>query len=527
MTTNPAPTNWLPLVVLCCAQFLASADNVTLSIATQALMNDLHATLGQVSTANTMYPLIAGTFMVAGGMLGCIWGWRMLFRIGCLIFILAEACAFFSPSIALFTWGARLTAGIGGSLMIPAVFGLISALYQQRRRVAAFGALGASSGISFACGPIVCGYLLDHVGWRIAFASLGLLALLILLCSVIIPASENKRAAIAFDTPGFLLGTLGLFLTIFGILRIPVWGLVMPFDPAVSVLGLSPAPFVILCGLMVLMMMLRWERYFEATTGHALLPAVFLKTRLVRHGLYLTGWIFFAYSSAIFTVVSFAQIVKNVSAMETGLLILPFAICLAACSLGLPLFIQQRNPRRQCQMGLTAGIAGALVAAAALHVTGFTPVLMASGLCLIGAGMGTIAANAPILVTTGAGNRHAEQSGGVQAASRDIGQALGMALISTVMLTVLTFLMKYQVQHDPAIGLAARQAIGHLTFIPWTSDRTFHQLIQTQNLAPGDLSGLLQHYQQSRMLSARYGLLAMALVTSLLLIRLRHLPKSS
>lgn len=102
---------------------------------------------------------------------------------------------------------------------------------------------------------------------------------------------------------------------------------------------------------MVLMMMLRWERYFEATTGHALLPAVFLKTRLVRHGLYLTGWIFFAYSSAIFTVVSFAQIVKNVSAMETGLLILPFAICLAACSLGLPLFIQQRNPRRQCRWG--------------------------------------------------------------------------------------------------------------------------------------------------------------------------------
>lgn len=101
-----------------------------------------------------------------------------------------------------------------------------------------------------------------------------------------------------------------------------------------------------------------------------------------------------------------------------------------------------------------------------------------------------------------------------------------MALISTVMLTVLTFLMKYQVQHDPAMGTAARQAIGHLTFIPRTSDRTFHQLIQTQNPRPA-ISGLLQHYQQSRMLSARYGLLAMAIVTSLLLIRLRHLPKSS
>lgn len=134
MVDNPTKTSWLPLIVLCFAQFLASADNVTLSIATQALMSDLHATLGQISTANTMYPLIAGTFMVAGGMLGCIWGWRMLFRIGCLIFILAEVGAFFSPSITVFTWGARLTAGIGGSLMIPAVFGLISSLYRQRQR---------------------------------------------------------------------------------------------------------------------------------------------------------------------------------------------------------------------------------------------------------------------------------------------------------------------------------------------------------------------------------------------------------
>jgi MFS family permease len=134
--------------------------------------------------------------------------------------------------------------------------------------------------------------------------------------------------------------------------------------------------------------------------------------------------------------------------METGLLILPFAICLAACSLGLPLFIQRRNPRRQCQMGLTAGIAGALVAAAALHVTGFTPVLMASGLCLIGAGMGTIAANAPILVTTGGNRRRTVRRRSGRLARYRAG---GMALISTVMLTVLTFLMKYQVQHDPAM----------------------------------------------------------------------------
>lgn len=526
MTESPTSTTWLPLIILCLAQFLASADNVTLSIATQVLMSDLHASLAQVSTANTMYPLIAGTFMVAGGMLGCIWGWRMLFRLGCLIFILAEIGAFFAPSIGAFIWGARLMAGIGGSLMIPAVFGLISALYQHRQRVTAFGALGASSGISFACGPILCGYLLDHAGWRMAFASLGGLALIILLCSSLIPASKQKRAAMPFDTLGFFLGTLGLFLTIFGILRIPAWGLVVPFDADVALFGISPAPLLILAGLLVLTIMLRWERYFEARTGYALLPAVFLRTRLVRLGLCLTGWIFFAYSSAIFTVVSFVQVVHNISATATGLLILPFALSLAACSLGLPLLIQQRNPRRQCRYGLLAGIAGALFAMTALHTHSFNPWLMLPGLCLIGGGMGTIATNAPMLVTSGAGTQHAEQSGGVQAASRDIGQALGMALISTVMLTLITFFMKYQVSHDLAISLAARDAIHQLIYIPWSSDGTFRQLILGHHLSFDDTIKLMAHYQQSRIQSARYGLLAMVVATLALFFRLRHLPET-
>ena len=72
LKTAPINTRgiWLPLIVLCMAQFLASADNVTLSIATHALMHDLGASMAQVSAANTMYPLIAGTFMIAGGMLG-------------------------------------------------------------------------------------------------------------------------------------------------------------------------------------------------------------------------------------------------------------------------------------------------------------------------------------------------------------------------------------------------------------------------------------------------------------------------
>lgn len=521
MTAKDSVTSWIPLIVLCLAQFLASADNITLSIATRTLMVDLHATLSQVGTANTLYPLIAGTFMVAGGMLGCIWGWLRLFRLGCGLFILAETCAVFSPSIQIFSWSARILAGVGGSMMIPAVFGLITSLYQGQQRATAFGALGAASGISFACGPILCGYLLDNAGWRMAFTSLGGLAVLILLCSLLIPAYRKPRTMMPFDIVGFILATLGLFLTIFGILNIPVWGLIHPLSPPFTFFGLSPALLVLLSGISILAGMLRWERRYEKITDSALIPGVFLRTTQVRFGLYLTAWIFFAYSAGIFTVVSFVQIIRGFSATETGLLILPFALCMSACSLGLPLLIKNRNALRQCQGGLLSGIAGTLIAASGLREMGISLSLVVCGLALIGAGMGTLSANAPSLVTSGTGTKHAEQSGGVQAAARDVGQAIGIALVSTIMMTFLTFSMKYHVLHDVSIDQHVRQIIQHINTIAWGNDTAFLQLFRDIPLSKIDGQKLMALYQHTRMQGARLGLLAMALITLILLVVIR------
>lgn len=262
LKTAPINTRgiWLPLIVLCMAQFLASADNVTLSIATHALMHDLGASMAQVSAANTMYPLIAGTFMIAGGMLGGVLGWRRTFRIGCAIYLLGELCATLAPSISFFIWAARILAGIGGSFMIPSVFGLITGLYQGRDRAMAFGALGAASGVSFALGPIICGMLLDTLGWRWAFSVMGGLLVIILLLSALIDEPAKSNQPLHFDFPAFILSTIGLFLVIFGILQISNWGLFAPFNPPFTLFGLSPALFLVLAGILVLIIMLRWEK---------------------------------------------------------------------------------------------------------------------------------------------------------------------------------------------------------------------------------------------------------------------------
>jgi MFS family permease len=516
----------LPLLILCLAQFLASADNVTLSIATSALIRDLGASMSQISTANTMYPLVAGTFMIAGGMLGLITGWLKTFRAGCIIYFIAEAIAVFSPSMTIFTCMARVLAGTGGSLMIPAVFGIITSSFQGRQQAIAFGALGAASGFSFAMGPVVCGLLLDYLGWRWAFGTMGGLAIIILLCSVLIPLPVKPDSRARFDLPGFVLSTLGLFLVVFGMLQISTWGLLTPFNPPFTFFGQSPALALVAAGLVVLGLMLRWEKHRETSCGSALIPQTFLKTPQVRAGLYLTMYIFFAYSSGIFVVVSFVQVVGGLNAVHTGLLIIPFAVCLAASSIGLPLIFRQRNPRRQCRAGLMLGIAGSALAATGITDSHFDITIVTLGLCLIGASMGTVAANAPFLITSALPQRDAQQSGGIQAAARDIGQALGIALVSMVMLTAITFSMKKFTAEISTVTPQTFLTVKHLQVIPYLSDNAFQSMIIKSGVSPQDLPQLMPVYQHVRAHVTRAGLFSMTIMTVIFLLGTGGIPTS-
>lgn len=516
----------LPLLILCLAQFLASADNVTLSIATSALIRDLGASMSDISTANTLYPLVAGTFMIAGGMSGLIIGWRKTFRTGCMIYFFAEVIAVISPSVTVFIWAARVLAGIGGSLMIPAVFGIITGSFKGRQQAIAFGALGAASGFSFAMGPVFCGLLLDTLGWRWAFGTLGGLAMLILICSALIPSPSKSEQRARFDFPGFVLSTLGLFLVVFGILKISTWGLFTPFNPAFTVFGLSPALMLVVSGLLILILMLHWEKYRERTSGSSMIPQSFLRTAQVRSGLYLTMYIFFAYSSGIFAVVSFVQVVVGLDAVRTGLLIIPFAICLAATSMGLPVIFRQRNPRRQCRRGLLLGMTGSTLTAFGIQKLSIDITIVTLGLCLIGTSMGTLAANAPFLITSALPERDAQQSGGIQAAARDVGQALGVALVSMVMLTAMTFSMKKFTAEESALSSQTFLAVKNLTAIPYLSDAGFQSMIIKSGANPGDLAVLTPVYQRSRARVTRAGLFSMTIMTLLFLMGTRNIPES-
>jgi len=169
----------LPILVLIMAQMGTSGDNGALGLANQQLVDVLGATTPDIQLANMVYSLMAGAFMVAGGLMGTIIGWRTNFRMGAALCAAGELVMALSPNMTVFIWGGRILVGFGASFMIPSVLGLIPFIYHGKNRVLAFGCIGAASGLS-AFLPLILGIVMQLGGFRVTFGVLAVYFVLVL-----------------------------------------------------------------------------------------------------------------------------------------------------------------------------------------------------------------------------------------------------------------------------------------------------------------------------------------------------------
>ena len=119
-----------PLAVLALAQIGTSSDSAAMNLATASLVGSLGATLDDIQVATALFSLIAGAFMIAGGLIGVTIGLRRGLAAGLSMALVGELIATLSPNIAVFTWGGRVIMALGACLVTPAVLGLVAALYQ-------------------------------------------------------------------------------------------------------------------------------------------------------------------------------------------------------------------------------------------------------------------------------------------------------------------------------------------------------------------------------------------------------------
>lgn len=206
------------------ASSMAFIDGTVVNVALPALQKELGADLAGVQWAVESYALFLAALLLAGGAAGDRFGRRRVFVAGVAIFALASVCCGLAGSIGQLI-AARAVQGIGAALLVPGSLALLSASFDQASRGKAIGTWSGATAITAALGPVLGGWLIEHLSWRAAFLiNVPIAAAVVAIALWRVPESHAGQAPGSVDWAGSVLATLGLGALVYGLIEFPTRG---------------------------------------------------------------------------------------------------------------------------------------------------------------------------------------------------------------------------------------------------------------------------------------------------------------
>ena len=219
-TTAPSSRSrgrWV-LAATIVASSMAFIDSTVVNVALPALQTGLNATAVDVQWVIEAYSLLLSALLLVGGSLGDHYGRRRIFLIGVALFAAASAACGLAPNIHQLI-AARALQGLGAALLVPGSLAIISSSFAEEERGRAIGTWSGFSAIMTAIGPVLGGWLVEHISWRAAFFINLPLALVVILISLRHVAEYSDRDHTGVDWVGAILAAVGLGGLVYGLIE--------------------------------------------------------------------------------------------------------------------------------------------------------------------------------------------------------------------------------------------------------------------------------------------------------------------
>jgi EmrB/QacA subfamily drug resistance transporter len=205
------------------ATILASSmvfiDGTVVNVALPAMQRAFGASASDVQWVIESYALFLAALLLAGGAAGDRFGRRRVFALGVTLFAAASVWCGMTGSVMQLIF-ARAVQGIGGALLVPGSLAIISASFPEGERGKAIGTWSGYTAITTAIGPVIGGFLIEHVSWRLAFLINVPLALLVIILTFrYVPESRDQRASGSLDWAGAALASIGLGCLVYGLIE--------------------------------------------------------------------------------------------------------------------------------------------------------------------------------------------------------------------------------------------------------------------------------------------------------------------
>ncbi|HVD47222.1 MAG TPA: DHA2 family efflux MFS transporter permease subunit [Candidatus Limnocylindria bacterium] len=437
---------WLVVVVLVTGFFMIMLDTTIVNVAIPAMSAGLNTTLDQILWVLNAYILTYAVLLITAGRLGDLYGQRNLFAIGLAIFTVASAlCGFAQDANQLIA--ARVLQGIGGAVLTPQTLSILTVLFPPERRGAAFGVWAGVAGLATLTGPTVGGAIVTYIDWRWIFyvnVPIGIAALVATF--VIIPDLRPGRRH-GWDIVGIILSTAGLFGVVFGLIEGErfSWGEIGSYVITI--------PEVIVAGAALLVLFVIWERF----QAEPLVPLSLFEERNFAVANWIAASIAFGMMSLFLPIVIYLQSVRGFSALTAGLTLAPMSLT----SMVVAPFAGRMADRVGGKYILMAGIL--------LFAIGFGSLTFVAGpdstwidflgpAIVSGAGMGMTFAPMTTVAMRDISPRMAGAASGVLNTTRQVGAAVGSAVVGALLQNNLaTALHDQAVSHAGALPAAYRE----------------------------------------------------------------------
>ncbi|MFD1812824.1 MFS transporter [Rhodococcus gannanensis] len=514
--------SWLPMVGLFFAQILMSFNVAALPVSLGGMVEDFGVAPTTASTTIVVYGLAVAALVMVGSKLGQRVGWVLVFRVVVATFGCSALMMILSPSVGWAIAG-QAVAGASAAIIVPSLVALIAENYRGSQQATAIGSLGSARAISGMSAFFLGGALGTLVGWRPVFGIVLALAVLVFALSFTL-RSDRGHAGIEIDLVAAVLVGAAVVLLTLGFNNLNSWGVFFaskdaPFD----VLGMSPAPLMILLGVILGQAFFLWTRKRMREGKAPLVDLSVLGSSRERAAVYAMFIVVALEAALNFTVPLYIQIVQGRTPFDTSLAMIPFNLTVFVTATLVVRFYKTYSPRTIGVFSFTLTTV-ALAWLAFVVTNNWETVPTIAGLIVFGVGQGALVTLVFNVLVTASPRELAGDVGSVRGTTQNLASAVGTAVAGALLVTILSFSVGQAVVSNVDLpeNLVAQVDLDQVNFV--SNDQLREVLEANTDATPEQVDAAVTVNEDARLRTLKLGLLILAAVSATAILPASRLP---
>ncbi len=514
--------SWVPMIAIALGQALMSFNVASLPVALSGMVHSFNVPPTTVATGIVMYSLAVAAFVMLGAKLTQRFGAVRVFRAVVILFGGAQVLMTFSPTATLMLT-AQLLSGIAGAALVPSLVALIANEYHGQQQATALGALGSARAGAGVLAFLIGGVLGTYIGWRPAFGILIALAVVVFLLSFKLKPAQG-RPEVQIDRFGVLLTAAAIIFISFGFNNLNRWGLglAQPAAPF-ELLGMSPAPFMIVIGIVLLQAFVVWTRRRTAAGKTPLLALEVVGSASERAAVYAMFAVVALEGALNFSVPLYIQIIQGRTPIETAIAMMPFNLTVFFTAMLIIKLYNKLTPRQIGRWGFVLCMIALLWLAWVVRNNWSAPVVMI-GLVLFGIGQGSLVTLLFNVLVTASPKELAGDVGSLRGTTNNLAAAVGTAVAGALLVGLLSAFILGSLGQHPELKAELQSQIDLDNNITFVSNERLLTALERTNAPPEQIKEAVRINEEARLRALKIGLLIMAALSLLAVFPAGRLP---